>query len=320
MTDNRSVSAVEEEPINVSHEIRLEPSRFSSKFPLTCRWPARGAPKGFVFFCHGLGASGRDYADLSSHWARNGFLVIHPTFRDWINCVAEAEPGLGLDPHGDNTAWTANPLVRARMHEILHTPSNWLERLTVVREVMDGMDSIMAATCGTQVGALPGAIAGHSFGAYTTQLLAGAIIDMPGQPNASFRDSRFRAAVVLSGQGRDQQGLRDGSWDHIDGPLLNVTGTLDQGAKGGDWHWKCEPYDFAPPGGKYLAVLEDADHYLGGMSSGGHRVSIPAQREAVKRLTLAFLDAHVVDEPSAAAWLGSITDRVGDCPLLFRRK
>lgn len=319
MTEIRYVTAVEDQPIKVSHEIGLDPTRFSSKYPLTCRWPADGMVKGFVVFCHGLGSSGREYGDLSSHWARNGYLVIHPTFRDWINCVAEAEPDLGLDPHGDNRAWMADPVVRARMHQILHRPASWLERLRIVREIMDGLDDVIAATCGAQAARLPGAIAGHSFGAYTAQLLAGAVIDMPGQTNVSFRDRRFSAAVILSGQGRDQQGLRDGSWDHIDGPLLNVTGTLDQGAKGGDWHWKCEPYDFAPPGGKYLAVLEDADHYLGGMSSGS-RISIPAQREAVKRLTLALLDAHVADEPSAEDWLGSVSDHVGDCPLLFRRK
>ena len=32
--------------------------------PLVCRWPEAMTPKGFVIFCHGLSASGRDYAEL----------------------------------------------------------------------------------------------------------------------------------------------------------------------------------------------------------------------------------------------------------------
>ncbi len=210
------------------------------------------------------------------------------------------------------------PAISPRMFEILHTPRYWLERVEIVRRVLDGAGEILAATCGAPEAALPLAIAGHSFGAYTSQLFAGAEIDVPGQGARSFRDDRLSAAILLSAQGLDQQGLRKGSWDGITGPMLNVTGTRDGGAKGQDWHWKVEPYEFAPPGDKYLAVLEDADHYLGAFS----RVEpdVPAQRAAVEQLTLAFLDAYVAKEAAARQWLASITDHVGDCKLLFKHK
>ena len=142
---------------------------------------------------------------------------------------------------------------------------------------------------------------------------------MPGEGPRSFRDDRFAAAILLSAQGRDQQGLREGSWDGITGPMLNVTGTLDGGAKGQDWHWKVEPYEFAPPGGKYLALLTDADHYLGGIAR-PEQAPVPAQKDAVFQLTLAFLDAYVIESAAAKSWLASVTDRIGDCPVLFKRK
>lgn len=290
-----------------------------SALPLVCRWPDGLALQGFVIFGHGLSASGRDYADLSRHWAAHGYLVVHPTFLDWIEAVARAEPQLGLDPAGDLIGWADEPKVRARMYELLHTPSYWLERIRIVSQVMDILDRIFDETCGRQPASIRGAIAGHSFGAYTAQLLAGAEIDLPGEGARSFRDKRFAAAILLSAQGRDQQGLRAGSWDAIDGPMLNVTGTRDGGAKGQDWHWKVEPYEFAPEGDKYLAVLTDADHYLGGIAR-PDQSPVPQQKQAVEELTLAFLDAHLAGDAAAKAWLGRIDGMVGDCPLLFRRK
>lgn len=288
--------------------------------PLTCRWPDGEDPQGVVVFCHGLGSNGGEYAALSRHWARHGYLVIHPTFSDSIEAVARAEPALGLDPDADLTGWTAMPDVRARLHEILHSPSRWLERLAIAGAVMDALPAILDATCGRPGRPLPAAIAGHSFGAYTAQLLGGAEIDLPGDGPRSFRDRRFQATLLLSAQGRDQQGLRDHSWDDMDGPVMTVTGTLDRGAKGGDWHWKSEPYELAPAGAKYLAVLDDGDHFLGGFADRGGQRQVPAQRKAVERLTLAFLDAHLHGRQAALRWLNAIDAGIGECTLLFKCK
>jgi len=287
--------------------------------PLVCRWPEERLPKGVVVFCHGLSASGHDYAGLSEYWAAHGYLVIHPTFPDWIGAVAASEPHLGLDPAGDLNGWGADPKVRARMFEILHEPWYWFERIRIVRQVMDRLDQVLEATCKRSLDAVPVAIAGHSFGAYTSQLFAGAWIDIPGEGPRNFRDDRFAAAILLSAQGRDQQGLREGSWDGISGPMLNVTGTRDGGAKGQDWHWKVEPYEFAPQGDKYLALLTDADHYLGGIAR-PDQSPVPAQKDAVEQLTLAFLDAYLPKDASAKNWLAGLSNRIGDCHGLFKRK
>jgi predicted dienelactone hydrolase len=287
---------------------------------LTCRWPADREPVGLVLFCHGLGSSGQGYRDLARHWARHGYVVVQPTFADAIGRVASGEPKLGLDPEADLSGWAQMPAVRARMHEILHAPEHWLERIATTNAVMDRRDSVLEATCGRPPAPLPCAVAGHSFGAYTAQLLAGAEIDLPGGRAHRFRDDRFRAAILLSAQGRDQQGLRDGSWDAMDGPVLTVTGTLDRGAKGGDWRWKSEPFELAPNGDKYLAVLDEGDHYLGGFADNGLQPQVPAQQEAVRQLTLAFLDAHVGDRRAARDWLGSVDGQLGGCRLSFRRR
>lgn len=300
-------------------ERSLDASIAGSVLPLVCRWPQHAAPKGFVIFCHGLSASGRDYAEMSCHWAAYGYLVIHPTFPDWIGAVARAEPALDLDPAADLAGWSDDPKVRARMFEILHAPAYWLARVGIVNEVMEALDTILDATCGRLPSPMPGAIAGHSFGAYTAQLFAGAEIDLPGEPSRSFKDDRFAAAILLSAQGRDQQGLREGSWAPFSGPMLNVTGTRDGGAKGQDWHWKTEPYDFAPDGDKYLAVLYNADHYLGGIAR-SDQSPVPEQKDAVFQLTLAFLDAYIAENTVAKDWLRAAPQSIGACQVMLRRK
>ena len=308
-------------PVVEALDLHIEGASFGAVRGLACRWPEGAAPKACVIFGHGLGESGLSYAELCRYWAAHGYLVICPTFADWIEAIAAAHPDIGeaLEGH-DPMDWSSLPDVAPMVLALLHQPFYWLERIRIVREILGRIDDIMAATCGAPKSQIPLAIAGHSFGAYLSQLFAGAEIDVPGQGATSFKDDRFRAAILLSAQGRDQQGLREGSWDPMTGPVLNVTGTLDGGARGQDWHWKCEPYDFAPPGGKYLAVIENAAHNLGGVARITKRENDPAQRDAVHQLTLAFLDAYPMGDPAALEWLSSITDRIGGCPVLFKRK
>lgn len=294
------------------------PGETGGELTLTCRVPGNCGARGVVIFCHGLGSSGRAYGAMTDPWAEQGYLVIHPTFADSIFTVAAARPELGLDPEDpDLVLWArARPALRPVMHGILHDPEHWLDRVAIVRQVMKHLPTLLSAT-GNAGASLPVAIAGHSFGAYTAQLFAGAEIDLPDGPR-SFRDDRFAAALVLSGQGRDQQGLREGSWDGMTGPVLTVTGKRDGGAKGQDWRWKCEPFDLAPAGGKVLTVLDDATHYLGGMIPEGD--TVPYQLEALSLVTTAFLDAHVGGSAQAQTWLEDVTTAIADCPVVFRRK
>ena len=294
------------------------PNGTGSELEMTLRHPRGGAAKGLVIFCHGLGSSGAAYGGLTDTWVEQGYFVIHPTFADSIFEVARAFPELELDPQDESLVLWAreHPDARKKMFEILHDPHYWLDRIRRVNLVLADLPHLLALT-NTKTKDMPMAIAGHSFGAYTAQLLAGAEIDLPDGAR-NFRDDRFAAALVLSGQGRDQQGLRDGSWDQMTGPVLTVTGKQDGGAKGQDWHWKCEPYDLAPAGGKALAVLDDANHYLGGMTPEGSIV--PAHFDALKMVTAAFLDAHLRQRASARNWLDLIEDQIGDCPVLFRQK
>jgi pimeloyl-ACP methyl ester carboxylesterase len=307
--------------VELSEHVVLDRGSDEAALTLTCRWPKESKPVGFIVYCHGLGSSGRDYAELGEFWAAHGYFVVQPTFPDWIGFIAASEPQLGLDPAAEDLAnWAMNPQVKSHMFRLLHLPSHWIARVKIAQRVLDQMDFIMESTCNLPSPKIPCAAAGHSFGAYTSQLLAGATIDVPGQGPTRYHDLRVKAAVLLSAQGRDQQGLRDGSWDTVACPMMNITGTLDKGAKGQGHLWKSEPYEFAPPGDKYLAVFKNADHYLGGITRTGLRPDNADQRKAIAQLTLAFWDAQLQDDPDAKSWLASISTQIGNCPVTFAHK
>lgn len=286
--------------------------------PLVLRYPCGVDAKAIVVFCHGLGSSGAAYGGLTQAWVQQGYLVIHPTFADSAIEVARSNPDLGFDPADKSlTLWARkHPSIRKKMFQILHDPTHWVDRVKIVQQILDNIPAILSVT-GTRDQELPMAIAGHSFGAYTAQLFAGAQIELP-ERTKSFRDKRFSAALVLSGQGRDQQGLRDGSWDQMTGPVLTVTGQQDGGAKGQDWNWKCEPYDLSPPGGKVLAVLDNANHYLGGLTPEGETES--SQFTALQTVTTAFLETYIGQLQSAGHWMNSVKNHIGSCPVIFRQK
>src|SRR5262249_11155536 len=104
-------------------------------------------------------------------------------------------------------------------------------------------------------------VGGHSFGAYTAQLIGGATIDLPGgASHQSFADPRARAILLLSPQGAGQMGLTEHSWDRWKLPMMTMTGSLDRGAQGQSPDWRMQPFQHAPSGDRYALFIEGAAH------------------------------------------------------------
>ena len=135
----------------------------------------------------------------------------------------------------------------------------------------------------------------------------------------SYPDPRFRAAVVMSGVGQTPQManmpqvpyMTSDAFTGLTRPLLASGGTLDEGNVGTGviypWEWRMGGYTLAPPGDKYSLVLQDADHYLGGLICRENRGG-PDDPEAVavvRAVQTAFLDAYLKDSRAARSWLAS---------------
>ena len=299
--------------------------RRDREIEITCRFPVEPGSHKLLVWCHGLGGTRHASVDLAEMWASHGFVVIQPTFLDSIEHVARAHPELGLERHHiDNNAWTTVPEVFEFMIGKLLQPPWWLARVADVGAVLDQAPTLLdgvADFAGT-VDASRVGVGGHSFGAYTSQLVSGVTIDLPDEGPTSFRDDRVGGVVIASGQGRNQQGLRDGSWDTMACPMLNITGSKDMGATTDDPNWKREPFLFAPPGDKYEVWMEGADHGLGGISGNiSMFVENDDQKRIVEQTTLAFWRAYIADDAEANAWLNSAGPSEFGTPILsFERR
>jgi predicted dienelactone hydrolase len=95
---------------------------------------------------------------------------------------------------------------------------------------------------------------GHSMGAATVMMEAGARNKVSGQGTDS-----FNAYIALSPQGTGSI-FPENAWSDIRRPVLLLTGTRDTELGGASWETRTEPFRNMPPGCKWLGVIDGASH------------------------------------------------------------
>jgi predicted dienelactone hydrolase len=280
---------------------------------LTLQDPARGKTLSFlvrhpsgltgpvpvVLFSHGLGGNQDAFAELSTHLASHGYAVIHPTHGDSLRERRTRGESLQAPFESPERASAAINL-RDRRADIVF--------------LLDSFAEIEALAPGLRLDRTRIAMAGHSAGAMTTQVVTGVRFEVAGVAR-SFRDPRIRAGVLISGQGvvAESRALTKESWRDLSLPTLTLTGTEDYARRVSTQtpETRQHPYRYAPPGDKYLLVIAGATHssYQGKDASrrSGDRPGVDVQKVAslTNTATLAFLDAYVRDDSGAKAYLQS---------------
>jgi predicted dienelactone hydrolase len=259
--------------------------------PVRVYFPAKAAgPWPIVIFSHGLGGSRLGYSYLGRAWAQNGYVSIHPTHRE---SAGLRSPMAALDVEGAPAGSGARLQALAAMKKAIDDPRNWEERPRDLALVIDSLGWLQEHVPALRGHLDPEAIgaSGHSFGAYTTLLLAGARPRVHGHPR-DFSDPRIRAFLALSPPGNGSRGLGEHSWSYVHRPVLCITGTRDAGLSGEPPSWREESFRSMPAGGKALAVLDGAEHFT---FSGGRprRSADPRHLAAVEQLSLAFWSRHL---------------------------
>ncbi|CAN5480796.1 acetylhydrolase [soil metagenome] len=203
-----------------------------------------GSPLPVVILSHGLGGSREGLAYLGQYFADHGYVVVH---------IQHAG--------SDEMLWKgAKPMAALASIKAAVTPAQFLARVQDVTFTLDELARRNDDVHWTLHGKLDLtriAMAGHSFGAVTTQAMCGELY--PGQKN--FYDDRIKAGIALSPN--PPSGDAKTAFAQIAVPVFHFTGTNDNApilVSDVTAKQRRVPYDATSSTDQYLVILTDADH------------------------------------------------------------
>ncbi|MEM6811715.1 MAG: hypothetical protein AAF549_04525 [Pseudomonadota bacterium] len=235
-----------------------------------------------IFWSHGLGGSVDGAAFLSRHLAENGYVLIH------------------VQHHGtDVTIWEGkegHPWDVIRKTKI--TRDMTLDRFADIPFVLDNLDTLLEKYPEINKVADTNKIgmSGHSFGALTTQVMAGMLFPDENNELTSYADNRFIAGISYSPGGVNHLGHfpKEKVYAGISIPLFHMTGTEDKSPLSGEgYEHRLIPHDNSPDHPhKKLLVIDGADHMVFAGSRGklGANKDRQKHEEIIKSEALAYWD------------------------------
>jgi predicted dienelactone hydrolase len=247
-------------------------------------------PVPLVVFSHGIGGSRAGYTYIGKHLASQGFATLH------------------LQHAGsDRNLWFGSPL---QLVGRLQSAAKDTEAIDRAKDVSFALDQVLAnANFKPKFDPQRLAMAGHSYGANTTMLVAGAQVERGGQ-TLNFRDDRIKAAIIISAPPFYDSGDAKQILKGVNIPTLHITATGDDIRIPGYFSSakdRVAVYDATPAAAsKALAVFKDGSHsmFTDRLGTGGVTHN-PKVKAATRELMTAFLQAQFVGEQQALkAWPG----------------
>ena len=266
----------------------LEPTDAARRRPVPLRLylpsgASAGRPAPLVVFSHGIGGSRLGYSYLGRHWAGNGIASLH------LQHVGS-----------DRSLWSAgSPFALIGRLQDAARESEAIDR---VRDLRFALDHVLAAAPGARLDARRIVAAGHSYGANTTLLAAGAQVEREGKV-VDLREPRVQAAIALSAP----PFYGDASLPSILGPVsvpsLHITCTEDTIRIPGyysSYEDRIAVFEAVGSPRKTLAIFKGGSHsvFTDRTSPGGPELNQQV-KAATRELTLAFL-RHVFDGEAGA--------------------
>ena len=280
-------------------DLELPDAARGRTLPLRLRVPqpcTAALPRPLVVFSHGLGGSRVGGAAWGEHWASHGIVVAHLQH-----------------PGSDESLWRGQPggftleALRPGM-----SPAQYVARVRDVPFALDALAALAASRPG--LGCIDAArvgMSGHSFGALTTQALAGQSLPRPAEGGAApwGREPRVVAAIAFSPSMRDGSPAARASFATVAVPFLSVTGSLDGDVvgTGATAASRRAVHEALPGPGRRLLWLDGADHM--GFDGRAPRPPVVGRADdrgmqrVVRAVTLAFWQATLAGDAAAQAWL-----------------
>lgn len=245
-----------------------------------------------VLWSHGLGGS-RDGAGFISRFvASHGYIVLHVQHAGTDSGLWEGKPGHPWD-------------IIKSTHIPRHATLNRLKDIPFV------LDRLPQMECANMMDFDRMGMSGHSFGAMTTQIMAGQLRGF-GRRQYSLHEPRFKAGILYSPvPNRNKRTHRaEDFYGLIKIPLMIMTGT-DDGSPLENFGYEERLEVFEHSGGpdQFLLVLKDGDHmvYNGSRGKLEENPKRSLHEEIIKLISLAFWDAYLKKDDAAKNWLHHIT-------------
>lgn len=259
--------------VGVIPDASLHDAKRNKDLPISVDYPIYGGPYPVIIFSHGYGGSRAAYEPLASYWTTFGYVVIRPSHADagklrelFENARLESAPARRDRRDRNNTGATppAQPEPGRSIEDIWEKEREpqWRDREADISLVIDSLadlesrfPELRGKIDRTKIG-----VGGHSYGAFTTMLVAGAKTFT--NPPITAADPRVKAAIAMSPQGVSPlRGLTAESWRDVKIPMLYMTGSQDFGlGKEEDPAWRKTAFTNSPPGDKYFVEIEGANH------------------------------------------------------------
>lgn len=243
-----------------------------------------------VIWSHGLGGGRDGAAFLARYMASNGYIVVNIQHVGTDTSLWEGKPGHPWD------------VIRAT--KIPRQAS--LDRFYDVPFVLDQLVNVSLEGVSMDFDRM--GMSGHSFGALTTQIMAGQFFPDQDDQLTAIDEDRFKAGILYSFVPMKHLTDEDPAaiFGAMKAPLFFMTGTVDENPiTGQDYTYRMPVYEHAGSPEKSLLVLDEGDHMVFAGSRGqlGDNPKRTLHEDIIKVTSLVWWDAYLKDDQDAKEWL-----------------
>jgi dienelactone hydrolase len=256
-----------------------------------------GAPGPFpvIVFSHGLGGTREGYEYLGRQWAANGYISVH------LQHIGS-----------DDSAWKG----QAQPMSAMKQAANFQNAVDRPKDVSFAVDQLVELNKNDDK--LKGkldlselAMAGHSFGAQTSMLIAGQLLGGPALSGRmpKLADDRFKAVLAMSESVPLNRARLDEIYAPIHIPTFFMTGTEDDSPIGDTKAVdRLLPFQHTKAHPTYFLLLQGGDHMVFSGRLGQSRPNDAEHQKIIRQTSTAFFDAFLKQDGAARKWLDGDKD------------
>ena len=252
-----------------------------------------------IFWSHGFGGNKDGASFISRKLAGLGYVLVHITHYGTDSSLWEGKPG---------HPWDILRQVKISRHT---TINRFLDVPFVLDQMMDDEWSNANPEVGLVMDFERLGMSGHSFGAMTTQAIAG--MKFPDEHGMlhSFNDPRFKAGILYSPVpiAHLTDAPPEDIYASVDIPLLHMTGTEDDSPlESHGYEQRLIVSEYAQNLEQYVQVLQGGDHmiYNGTRGKLGENPLREQHEAEILEAVEKFWAAYLKDDQGAMSWLQAL--------------